>query len=273
MRIKKNFVIGALHFSPLIGYKGFTFYEEVLEKAKQDLKSLEDGGVDAIIVENNYNFPHKIKETHEVIEMIIKLAKEIIKLSPLPVGISVLWNDYGGAFKIAKETGAKFIRVPVFVDSVKTDFGEINANPEKVIFTRKKMNIEDILIFADIQVKHAEMIDKNKSLFKSAKEAKDKGADVIIITGKWTGDAPIFEDLHQARKGVGKDFPIIIGSGADKHNINKLFEIADAVIISTSLKEGEINNLSQERNLKHYDAKIDVNKVKEFMESIKNESS
>lgn len=270
---KNKFVIGALHLMPLKGYKDYEGYEQILEKALKELRILEEGGVDAVIVENNYNLPHRIKETIESVSMMEKLAKEIVKISKIPIGISILWNDFESAFKIAKSSGAKFIRVPVFVDSVKTDFGKIYADPKKVISARKSACAEEVLIFADLQVKHAEMIDPNKSLMESAIEAKEKGADAVIISGKWTGDAPLTDDLQETRKAVGIGFPIIVGSGADKNNIKKLFEIADGVIVSTSLKEGDPKNLKEERNIKPYEAKIDLQKVKDFMEEAKNENS
>jgi len=264
---QKNFVIGVLHFMPLIGYLGFTDFETILENARRDLKAFEDGGVDAIILENNYNLPHKTEEGKETIEMMLSLCKEISKISKMPLGISVLWNDYRAAFLIAKECNAKFIRVPVFVDDVKTDFGEILANPESVIKTRKELSAEDISIFADIQVKHAEMLNKEKTLRDSAKEAVEKGADAVIITGKWTGDAPTIENLREARETLGEDFPLIVGSGGSKENIRELLGIANGVIVSTSLKEDNIKY--DERNVKPFNARIEVNKVKEFINEIR----
>lgn len=266
----KKFVIGALHFMPLKDYQGYTDYRTIQEKAKADLKAFENGGVDFVIIENNYNLPHRIKETKEVVEMMCQLAKSIANISNVPLGVSLLWNDFEGAFAIAKVSGARFVRVPVFVDSVKTDFGEIIAEPEKVLAAREKIKAEDILIFADIHVKHAEMLDRKKSIADSAKEAKDKGADAIIITGRWTGDAPILDDLKEARKAVGPDFPIIVGSGADKENVRHLLAIADGVIVSTALKEGGSECKEVERNLKPYSARIDVNKVREFMNIVRN---
>ena len=263
--INKNYVIGALHFSPTEGYENFTDYETILGKALADLKSFEEGGVDAIIVENNYNLPHAIKENEESIKMILQLTQEIIRVAKVPIGVSMLWNDYESAFLIAREAGAKFIRVPVFVDSVKTAFGEIIANSEDVINTRKSLGAENVLIYADIQVKHAEMLDKEKSLRESALEAKNQGADGVIITGKWTGDAPMTEHLKEVRVAVGDDYPIIIGSGANKENILELFETANAAIVSTSLKEGETKGKEEERNLKPFEAKISAQKVRDFM--------
>ena len=72
----KKFVIGALHFMPLKDYQGYTDYRTIQEKAKADLKAFENGGVDFVIIENNYNLPHRIKETKEVVEMMCQLAKD-----------------------------------------------------------------------------------------------------------------------------------------------------------------------------------------------------
>ena len=261
-------IIGALHLNPLIGYEGYSNYDEILNKALLDLKSFEDGGIDMVIIENNYNLPHRINETKESNIMMELLIKDLGKHSKLPLGISVLWNDYKTAFEIAVKNNLKFIRVPVFVDSVKTSFGDIIANPEDVLNTRRILGAKDVLIYADIHVKHAVMLDSNKELDYSAREAKDKGADGIIITGKWTGDSPNLDDLKIARNAVGNDFPILIGSGASKENVNQLLEFADAVIVSTSLKEGVSRSMDEERNLKPYNAKIDVDKVREFMKEV-----
>ena len=266
MKNKKT-IIGALHFLPLIGYDGFTNYEDVLSKAIMDLETFESGGADAVIIENNYNLPHRIEENTEAIEMMLKLTKDLAKISDIPLGISVLWNDYESAFKIANESGAEFIRVPVFVDSVKTSYGEIIANPEKVLKVRKELVAENVKIYADVQVKHAEMVNE-RSIEKSSLEAIEKGADGIIITGKWTGDAPIMDELEKVRA-VVNDFPIIIGSGADKDNIQELFKFADMAIVSTSLKEGVV--FDGEVNLKPFNARISLEKVKEFVGKVKSD--
>ena len=262
----KKPIIGALHFIPMPGFEGFETKECILDAAKRDLFALESGGADAIIVENNYDLPHKIKVGHETVAMMALLTSELMKHSKLPFGISVLWNDYEAALTIAKATGAKFVRVPVFVDNVRTAFGDIYAEPLKIIEFRRKIKAEDIAIFTDIHVKHAEMLE-TKSLAISAKQALEAGSDGIIITGKWTGDAPKMDDLKEARKTVG-NFSIIIGSGADKENVRHLLRIADGVIVSTALKEGMSGSKETERNIKPYSARIDINKIREFMDKV-----
>ncbi len=261
--VRNKPIIGALHFSPLIGYKGFKSMEDVLDMALKDAAAFENGGADSIIIENNYDIPHKIHVGPETVSAMTYLGAEIKRRTKLPLGVSVLWNDYKSAFAIAVALGAKFIRVPVFVDSVKTDFGTVIADPEDVLRTRSDFGADKVQIFADIQVKHATIL-KSRSVSESAIDAERKGADAIVITGEWTGDAPDMSDLKEARGCV--KIPIVIGSGLSYNNAKTLFEYADVAIVSTSVKEGRI--VEGERNLKPYNSRVSVKKVRALVDAV-----
>lgn len=264
----KNPIIGMVHFPPLFGYKSFPGIDVCLEKSLRDAQTLEKGGVDALIFENNYDIPHREFVGPETVVAMGFLIEKISKEISLPFGINVLWNDYRTALSIAKVCGAKFIRVPVFVDSVETQYGKMIARPEDVLSFRKKIEVLDILLFTDIHVKHAKMLEV-KSISESAIEAKQKGSDGLIITGKWTGDAPNTSDLEEARKAVGKNFPILIGSGATKDNVGTLLKYADGIIVGTALKTGEVRSKKEETNLKPWQEKISLEKTREFVEKVK----
>ena len=258
----RNIIIGAIHFAPLLGYKDFPGYEVVLKNAIEDLGAFQSGGVDGVIIENNYDIPHKIFVEKETVELMTRLGKEIKKKIKVPIGVSVLWNDYKSALSIAKNIGAQFIRVPVFVDSVRTNYGDVFAEPKSVLEYRKDIGAENVAIFTDIHVKHAELLE-NKSIEESAQEAIKFGSDALIVTGKWTGDAPDLKDLEAVRNTV-EGFPILVGSGADSSNVKKLLQYANGAIVSTSLKEGDVKE--NETNIKSWQQRIDKDKVKLFME-------
>ena len=262
----KNSIIGMVHFPPLFGYKDFPGLKICLQKSLRDAETLEKGGVDAIMFENNYDIPHYEFVSQETVAIMTFLIQKISEKIKIPFGINVLWNDYKAALSIAKVCGGKFVRIPVFVDSVETNYGKIFANPKEVLALRKKIGAENVALFTDIHVKHAKMLEQ-KSISESAKEAIKNGSDAIIITGKWTGDAPNISDLKEAREAVGKDFPILIGSGATKNNIGTLLKYADGVIVGTALKTGQIEE--REVNLKPWKAQISLIKTKEFVRKIK----
>jgi predicted TIM-barrel enzyme len=114
---------------------------------------------------------------------------------------------------------------------------------------------------ADIHFKHSKLLSRY-SLVQSARLAIKKGADALIVTGKWTGDAPDFQELKSLRKAIG-DFPIFTGSGADKKNIKEILQFANGVIVSTSLKSGV--DRKGEHNVKAFNQKIDSKKVENFV--------
>jgi membrane complex biogenesis BtpA family protein len=261
---EKNIVIGAIHFPPLVGYPDFPGLEVALKNALLDLHALEEGGVDAVIVENNYDIPHVTFVTDENREVLTYLSQKIKAATKLPVGISVLWNDYKTALSISKKLGLLFIRVPVFVDKVKTNYGIMEPKADEVIAFRKEIGAEEVAIFADIHVKHSEILSPF-TISESAQLAIQKGADALIITGRWTGDAPDTKELEEVRNTVG-NFPIICGSGVDSVNIKDLFKFSTGAIVSTSLKEGNIN--FEEVNMKGYEQRIDIDKVRKLFNSI-----
>lgn len=268
-RFKKIFsghegvIIGAVHFPPLVGYEGFPGLPEALKNALADIGAFEKGGADAVIIENNYDLPHTENAGAGTISSMTYLALEIKSKTKLPVGINVLWNDFRAALSIAKIANLDFIRIPVFVDTVETDFGVIRGQADEATAFRSSIGADNAAIFTDIHVKHSKMVSK-LTLRESAELAIKKGSDALIVTGKWTGDPPTTEDLKDVRDAAGT-FPILCGSGVDKENVRALFSIADGAIVSTSLKKGTRD--TSETNVKPYNARIEEGAVRALFEA------
>jgi len=239
--IKQRPIIGMIHFPPLIGYEGFTSVEKIKRRILKEVNILNFFGVHAIMVENNYDIPHKIYVDPESTAMLSILTDVVVKNTKLPVGIDVLWNDYKSAFGICAATGASFIRIPAFIDDVRTQYGDVYHVADDAIAYRKRLHLEHVGIVADVQVKHSEMLDKKKPLSLSVRQAIKKGADGIIITGKWTGDAPLMDHLKIAKENAGS-LPILVGSGSTKENLKNLFTYANGIIVGTAIMNSGIIN-------------------------------
>lgn len=74
-----------IHFAPLLGYARDWNMQLVLDDALKDLEALIDGGVDAIMVENNYDIPHHIKVGPETVACMTYLTREIRNRTSLPL--------------------------------------------------------------------------------------------------------------------------------------------------------------------------------------------
>jgi len=258
-----NIVIGSLHFPSLLGFSDFPGYKKSLAMALKDLRAYEEGGAHALFLENNYGLSTEKISTTQAVAMGY-LIGEIRQQTMMPLGVSVLWNDYESAFALAKTYNLDFIRIPVFVDEVETYCGRIKGNAKHVLQVRKDLGSSNVAIFADILVKHSKHISKH-SLASAAKKAIKGGADGVIVTGGWTGDPPTAETVAGLRGQIG-NFPILIGSGVDNHNVSDLLQSANGVIVSTSLKTGSVKK--NERNVKGFEQRVSQKRVSILMAQI-----
>lgn len=254
MLSKKNSIIGMIHLPATLSYKDWSGLKALILKAKKDLRSLEKGGANAALIENDADHPCQVKGTTDVVAPMAVVAYELAKISHIPLGVEVLLNDPQASLAIAKTCGLSFIRTDYFIDRMTREkYGEFDIDPVGLLEYRHKIKADNIKIYADIQVKYATMVDKDRTIDISTKEAIQAGADGIIITGSKTGEKPITADLEIAQKVSKGKVPIIIGSGFSSENAAQLLKFADWAIVGSSIKTGDY---------------VDVKKVKELMKQV-----
>lgn len=262
---KRDIVIGAIHFPPLLGYPDSPGLDVALQYALTDLKAFEEGGADAVIIENNYDIPHVQVVPEPVVASLTYLTERILKEAHVPMGISVLWNDYKTALDIAKAFNLPFVRIHAFIDKLKTQYGTVVGDAVAITAYQTQIGAEHVSLFTDIHVKHSEILSPH-SIEESARLAIQHGAKALIITGKWTGNAPDIKKLASVRDAVG-DFPIFCGSGVNAANIRELHRYANGSIVSTSLKAD--TGSTHIANVKPYEARIEAEKVTQLISSLK----
>lgn len=221
-----------IHLPPLPGYVDSPGIEQVIRQAVADLHTLQAGGVDGVLVENEYDRPHRIKASAETVEAMTRVTREIVRESRnMAVGCEILLHDPEASLAVAAATGADFIRVDYFVDRMtRPEYGEFDIDPDGLLRYRSSIGADDVLILADIQVKYAEMVEP-RPIRASAELAREKGADAVIVTGDASGHPPSIGDLQQAAAGL----PVLIGSGLDATNAKALLAECDGAIVGTSI--------------------------------------
>jgi membrane complex biogenesis BtpA family protein len=237
--IGKKFVIGMVHCLPLPGTAGYGgSIEKIYHQAVQDARTLEESGIDAVIVENMGDGPFAIKLDTIQRTALTVVTQKVQDAVKIPVGVDAAFCDYQASISIALVTGSQFVRIPVFVDTVEFYGGIIYPCARECILYRKTLGCENIMILADIQVKHTNMLLPHVTIEQSAKNAADCGANAVIVTGSAIGAETPLEMIKRVKKVI--DLPIIAGSGVNAKNINEQLSVADGAIIGSSLKEGGI---------------------------------
>jgi membrane complex biogenesis BtpA family protein len=235
-------VIGMVHCWPLPGAPGYNGYgmAQIIDHALRDAYALAEGGCHGLIVENMWDIPfragaHLPPESiaaHAVVAHTVRRA-----LPELPLGINLVHNGGVALLALAIAAEADFIRVCMFTGAGVWDAGSWDEGCAADLMRRRAdLHAEKIKIFADVDKKHSVRF-PGIDLATHIEWTRFFGADGLIISGRMTGDAPDLTSLQTARKLVGAS-PLLIGSGADADNIGTFLELADGVIVGSSIKQG-----------------------------------
>ncbi|MDZ7361084.1 MAG: BtpA/SgcQ family protein [candidate division KSB1 bacterium] len=242
-------LIGMLHLPPLPGSPNYTgTMQHILDAAQQDAQVLLEAGFAGLIIENLGDAPYYPDHAPaETVAAMSVVAAHVRRQTKLPVGVNVLRNDAQSAMAIAAAADLQFIRVNVLIGTSVTDQGLISGQAHLVARKRQQLHAENVLIFADLRVKHAaplverELAQEIDDLFERAL------ADAIIISGTGSGKPIDFDFLREVKK-LAADRPVLIGSGLNLENAKASLAVADGAIVGSSIKiDGKIHNRVDEK--------------------------
>lgn len=240
---KQKVVIGMAHLRALPGaprYGGKM--SEVIDAALADALTLEQGGVDGIMVENFFDAPFfKDRVPPETVASMARVVAALRQTTKLPLGVNVLRNDGYSALAIAAACDAQFVRINIVSWAMLTDQGIIEGRAAELARYRKMLGA-NVLIFTDCLTKHAEPLAPMEMQWTALDTWERGGADALVISGKATGFATDVSDVLAARRGA-PDAPLLIGSGAAVENVADYLPHVDGVLVGTSLKaNGRVEN-------------------------------
>jgi hypothetical protein len=203
----------------------------ILEAALRDLVALEQGGVDAVLVENFGDTPFAKTAPVETVAMMTALVMRLVEAARVPLGVNVLRNDGAAALAIAAASGASFIRVNVFAGVAFTDQGAIEGTARELLRLRRDLGAE-IEILADVHVKHAAHLTR---LDQAAVDVDRNQPDALIVTGMGTGFHATADDVDTVKRVTQRR--VFVGSGITAETAAE-YRRADGFIVGTSLKQG-----------------------------------
>lgn len=229
-------VIAMAHFPALPGtprYDPRKGVQGILDLMGNDVQALLQGGVDAILFCNEDDRPYSF---HAGFESVAVMSRVITELRPKdrPFGVDYLW-DPKAPLAIAKATGATFIR-EVVTGVYESDMGLWAPDAAEIFRYRKIIDAENVRIFANIMPEFASPLGERSVAQRARSAVVSSLVDAILIAGPMAGSEPELSWLIEAKQAVGDQTPILLNTGARIDNIQQFLQVADGVIVGSSLK-------------------------------------
>jgi membrane complex biogenesis BtpA family protein len=231
-----NPVIAMAHFPALPGtprYRAGTTIDSIVAHLRADLEHLIAGGVDGVMFCNEDDRPYAFRVGAEVPSV---MASVIGELKPIdrPFGVDILWDPIS-AMALAKATGASFMR-EVVTGAYESDMGVWAPDAAALYRYRRQIDAEGVLVLANITPEFASPLGSRSVAQRARSAVISSLVDAILIAGPMAGAEPDISALVEAKEAVGGTVPVLMNTGARANNVARFLEVADGVIVGSSLK-------------------------------------
>ncbi|TXN31238.1 BtpA/SgcQ family protein [Lacisediminihabitans profunda] len=247
-------VIAMLHLTALPGDPGFdsrTGLTAVIERAKEELDALQGGGVDGIMISNEFSLPY-LTETEPITA--ITMARIIGQLLPdiqVPFGVNVLW-DGRASIDLAVATGAKFVR-EIFTGVYASDFGLWNTNIGEVARHRARIGGSDVKLFFNIVPESATYLSGRDLASIAQTTVFATLPDALCVSGLTAGAPTDSQSLALVKAAAGT-VPVFVNTGVRAHNVAEQLSVADGAIVGTYFKKDGV-----------FENRVEKSRVEELM--------
>jgi len=207
---------------------------ELMDGVLADALTATEAGVDGLMIQNLGDLPVGHTVTPAQVAWMTFLASEVRRSTSLPLGLNFLENDAAAMVAVASAVELDFVRLKVFVGTMVTPFGLVSGCAHLAQATRTALGCAEVAFFADVHDRTGMPLG-GRPLIADVREAVDLGgADALVLTG--TTFEQSLDFLGQAQRRFPA-VPRILGGSSDQENLAESFKVADAIMVSSSLKD------------------------------------
>lgn len=251
-------IIAMCHLQAMPGdpyYDGEKGMKWVVEKAREDLEALQEGGVDAVMFSNEFSLPYLTKVRTETVAAMARIIGELQPYISIPYGVNCLWDPIA-SLDLAAAVEAKFVR-EIFTGVYASDFGLWNTNCGEVVRHQREIGAGNVKLLFNIVPEAAKYLADREIESIAKTTVFNCRPDALCVSGATAGSATDPEILRRAKSAAG-DTVVLANTGCRVNTIENLLSIADGAVVGTTFKyDGKFEN------------QTDVKRVREFMDKVK----
>ncbi|WP_431239961.1 BtpA/SgcQ family protein [Mycolicibacterium aichiense] len=233
-------VIAMLHLSALPGDPGFDTragLTAVVDRAKEELDALQQGGVDGVMISNEFSLPYLTKTEPITAITMARIIGQLLGDISIPYGVNVLW-DGRASIDLAVATGAQYVR-EIFTGVYASDFGLWDTNIGEVARHRTRIGGAGVKLFFNIVPESATYLAQRDLASITRTTVFATLPDAICVSGLTAGAPTDLEALSVVKKSAGA-VPVFVNTGVRAENVADQLAVADGAIVGTYFKKDGI---------------------------------
>lgn len=256
----KKPIIAMLHLDPLPGdprWHDGDSMETVVQHALADLRSLQNGGVDGILISNEFSLPyqrHMNFVTPAAMAYVVGRLKEHIRV---PFGVDCI-SDGEATIELAAAVGADFVR-GTFCGVYVGDGGLYNNDFSALLRRKAALHLDSLKMLYFINPESDRNLD-TRPLADIARSTIFKAhPDGLCISANAAGQ-DVDDDLIHSVKAANPEVVVLCNTGCRPDTIARKLRFGDAAVVGTFFKEGGRLENDRLENLR-----VEEARVQEFM--------
>ena len=251
-------IIALLHLRALPGdplYRREDSIEQVTETARKELLALQEGGVDGVLIANEFSLPYEKKVSLVTVASmgyIVGALREDIKI---PFGVNIVLNPLA-TIDLAAAVGAGFVR-STFTGAYVGEDGLTDTDISAVIRRKKALGLDDLKLLYKVNPESGVYLAERPIEKITKSMIFHCFPDALCVSGASAG-TETDNGLIQRVREVSGDTPVLCNTGCTAENICEKLDYCDGACVGTAFKkDGKFQNL------------VEAGRVKLFMDSVR----
>lgn len=261
-KVKKP-IIAMLHLDPLPGdprYRYGDCMETVAAHAREDLRALQEGGVDGVLFSNEFSLPYQRHMSFVTPAAMARVIGELKSELAVPYGVDCI-SDGAATLELAAAVDAKFVR-GTFCGVYVGDGGLYDNDFSALLRRKAALHLDELKMLYFINPESDRNLD-TRSLADIASSTIFKAhPDGLCISASAAGQ-DVDEELMAAVKKKNPEVVVLCNTGCRPDTIAHKLSVSDAAVVGTTFKEdGKLENE------KLQNVRVKADRVKAFMEVV-----
>lgn len=251
-------IIAMCHLDPLPGDPSFgtdASMQRVVDHAAEDLRALQEGGVDAVMFSNEFSLPYTTNVDTVTVAAMASVIGQLSSEISVPFGVNVLWDGVA-SLDLAAATGARFVR-EIFTGVYASDFGLWNTNAGEAVRHRKHVDAGHVRLLFNI-VPEAAVYLADRDVVSIAKSTVfNARPDALCVSGLTAGTVTDAATLKRVKEAVPQTV-VFANTGVKAENVDDQLSIADGAVVGTAFKKDGV-----------FENHVEGDRVAAFMERVR----